>query len=48
MILWSKEHDLVVMGASNEWFLRRRVFGSVPDLVANSAPVSVLMVRSSE
>jgi amino acid transporter/nucleotide-binding universal stress UspA family protein len=44
----AKEHDLVVMGASNEWFLRRRVFGSVPDLVANSAPVSVLMVRSSE
>ncbi len=44
----AKDHDLVVMGASNEWFLRRRVFGSVPDQVANSAPVSVLMVRSRE
>lgn len=39
-------HDLVVMGASNEWTLRRWLFGSLPDQVANQAPVSVLMVRS--
>ncbi len=39
-------HDLIVMGASNEWFLRKRLFGSIPDQVANNAPVSVLMVRS--
>jgi len=38
--------DLVVMGASNEWKLRQRLFGSIPDQVADSAPVSVLMVRS--
>jgi len=42
----SKEHDLIVMGASNEWTLRRWLFGSLPDQVANQAPVSVLMVRS--
>lgn len=42
----AKEHDLVVMGASNEWTFRRWLFGSLPDQVANQAPVSVLMVRS--
>lgn len=42
----AKEHDLVVIGASNEWTLRRWLFGSLPDQVANRAPVSVLMVRS--
>ncbi len=42
----AKEHDLIVMGASNEWTLRRWLFGSLPDQVANQAPVSVLMVRS--
>jgi nucleotide-binding universal stress UspA family protein len=42
------DHDLVVMGASNEWFLRRRLFGSIPDQIANNASVSVLMVRSEE
>jgi amino acid transporter/nucleotide-binding universal stress UspA family protein len=44
----AKDHDLVVMGASNEWFLRRRLFGSIPDQIANNSPVSVLMVRSGE
>ena len=42
------DHDLIVMGASNEWFLRRRLFGSIPDQIANNASVSVLMVRSEE
>ncbi len=42
----SSGHDLIVMGASNEWFLRRLLFGSIPDKVANQAPISVLMVRS--
>jgi nucleotide-binding universal stress UspA family protein len=42
----AKEHDLVVMGASNEWTLRRWLFGSLPDQVADQAQVSVLMVRS--
>ena len=40
--------DLVVMGASNEWTLRQRLFGSIPDQVADQAPVSVLMVRSRQ
>ncbi len=40
--------DLIVMGASNEWSLRQRLFGSIPDQVANQAPVSVLMVRSHQ
>ena len=40
------DHDLIVMGASNEWFLRWRLFGSIPDQIANNASVSVLMVRS--
>lgn len=42
----AEEHDLIVMGASNEWTLRRWLFGSLPDQVANQATVSVLMVRS--
>lgn len=40
------EHDLVVMGTSNEWSLRRWLFGSIPDQVVNRAPVSVIIVRS--
>ncbi len=42
----AENHNLIVMGASNEWTLRRWLFGSLPDQVANKAPVSVLMVRS--
>jgi nucleotide-binding universal stress UspA family protein len=40
--------DLIIMGASNEWSLRQRLFGSIPDQVADQAPVSVLMVRSHQ
>jgi len=39
-------HDLIIIGASNDWFLRQWLFGSLPDRVANRAPASVLMVRS--
>ena len=42
----STDHQLVIMGASNEWSLRQWLFGSLPDKVANQASVSVLMVRS--
>ena len=42
----AEEHDLIVMGASEEWALRRWLFGSIPDKVANQSSVSVLMVRS--
>lgn len=42
----ASHHDLIVMGASNEWILRRWLFGSIPDKVAARAEVSVLMIRS--
>ncbi len=42
------EHDLVIIGASEEWFLRTLLFGSIPDQVAEGAPCSVLMVRKYE
>ena len=37
--------DLVVIGASRDSRLRQVLFGSIPDLVADQAPCSVLMVR---
>jgi nucleotide-binding universal stress UspA family protein len=42
------EYDLVIIGASEEWFLRTLLFGSIPDQVAEGAPCSVLMVRKYE
>jgi len=42
----SKEHDLIVIGATEERSLKQRLFGSIPDHVADHAPVSVLMVRA--
>ena len=42
------ESDLIVIGASEEWFLRDLLFGSIPDRIANRAPCSVLMVRKYE
>jgi nucleotide-binding universal stress UspA family protein len=44
----SEDFDLIVMGASNEWALRQRLFGSLPDQVADHATVSVLMVRAKQ
>jgi nucleotide-binding universal stress UspA family protein len=41
-------YDLVAIGASEEWFLRNLLFGSIPDRVADGAPCSVLMVRKHE
>jgi nucleotide-binding universal stress UspA family protein len=37
--------DLVVIGASSESRIRNVLFGSIPDVVADQAPCSVLMVR---
>ncbi|MFW5973360.1 MAG: amino acid permease [Bacteroidota bacterium] len=37
--------DLVIIGASHEWRIRNVLFGAIPDIVADSAPCSVLMVR---
>jgi len=42
------DYDLIIIGASDEWAVRRWLFGSVPDKVANQASVSVLMVRSKD
>jgi amino acid transporter len=41
-------YDLIAIGASEEWFLRDLLFGSIPDRVADGAPCSVLMVRKHE
>ena len=41
-------YDMVVIGASEEWFLRDMLFGSVPDQIADGVPCSVLMVRKHE
>ena len=38
-------YDLVIIGASHEWAIRRVIFGSIPDIVADRAYCSVLMVR---
>jgi nucleotide-binding universal stress UspA family protein len=42
------EYDLIAIGASEEWFLRNLLFGSIPDQVADGVPCSVLMVRKHE
>jgi APA family basic amino acid/polyamine antiporter len=41
-------YDLIAIGASEEWFLRHLLVGSIPDRVARDAPCSVLMVRKYE
>jgi amino acid transporter len=43
-----EDYDLVAIGASEEWFLRSLLFGSIPDRVADGADCSVLMVRRHE
>jgi len=44
----SKGYDLVIVGASSEWKLKRSLFGSIPDGTANKAHCSVLMVKGVE
>ena len=41
-------YDLIAIGASEEWFLRNLLFGSIPDQIAEGARCSVLMVRKYE
>jgi nucleotide-binding universal stress UspA family protein len=41
-------HDLIAIGASEEWFLRSLLFGSIPDQVTDGVNCSVLMVRKYE
>ncbi|WP_409029265.1 amino acid permease [Gracilimonas sediminicola] len=42
-----EEHqdDLIIIGASHEWGIRNVLFGTIPDIIADRAPCSVLMVR---
>ncbi len=41
-------YDLIIMGASKEWNLKNLLFGSIPDIVAEEADTSVLMLRKSK
>jgi amino acid transporter/nucleotide-binding universal stress UspA family protein len=41
-------YDLLVIGASEEWFLRNWLFGAIPDEVAGNAACSVLLVKKHE
>lgn len=41
-------YDLVVIGASEEWFLRNWLFGAIPDVVTERVPCSVLLVKKHE
>ncbi|HID27252.1 MAG TPA: amino acid permease [Methanosarcinales archaeon] len=41
----STEYDMVVLGASGEWFLKNLVFGSIPEIVAKRVNCSVIMVK---
>ena len=38
-------YDLTIIGASREWSVRQVLFGSIPDVIADQADCSVLMVR---
>lgn len=41
----SKNHDLLVIGATNETRFQQLLFGSVPEVIAKHCPRTVLMVR---
>ncbi|WP_408954439.1 universal stress protein [Natroniella sp. ANB-PHB2] len=41
----NNNYDLIVMGASKEWRFKNLLFGSIPDIIADKADTSVLMVR---
>jgi APA family basic amino acid/polyamine antiporter len=41
----SAHHDLVVIGATNEGLFEQVLFGTIPELVALRAPVTVMMVK---
>ncbi len=38
-------YDLLIIGASDEWWLRSWLYGAIPDKVVERAPCSVLVVR---
>jgi APA family basic amino acid/polyamine antiporter len=41
----AKEHDLLVIGATNETRFQRLLFGSVPEVITRHCPNTVLMVK---
>jgi nucleotide-binding universal stress UspA family protein len=41
----SKEHDLLVIGATRESRFRRQLFGPVPEVIAKRCSTTVLMVK---
>ena len=41
----SKNHDLLVIGATNETRFHRLLFGSVPEIIAKHCPNTVLMMK---
>ena len=43
----AQNHDLIVLGASNDWRQEEHLAGSIPDEIAYQVPCSVLMVRSA-
>jgi amino acid transporter len=43
--LANEDYDLTIIGASREWSIRQVLFGSIPDIIADQADCSVLMVR---
>jgi nucleotide-binding universal stress UspA family protein len=43
--LEDRDDDLIIIGASHEWGIRNVLFGTIPDIIADRAPCSVLMVR---
>lgn len=44
----SGEYDLIIIGASGEWKMKRKLAGSIPDRVAEKARCSVLVVRTEK
>lgn len=45
VVLDKDNHNLVTIGASQEWRIRSVLFGSIPDIIAGYAHCAVLMVR---
>jgi nucleotide-binding universal stress UspA family protein len=43
-----KDYDLVIIGASEGWWVKNWLLGSKPDQVADRVPCSVLMIRKWE
>ncbi|MFQ6057940.1 MAG: amino acid permease [Anaerolineae bacterium] len=43
-----QDYNLLIIGASEEWFLKNWLFGAIPDIVADRAHCSVLLVRKHE